>query len=116
MQWPVQIQLVAPTAPYFHSANLLISADCTAYAYGDFHNHFMKNHITLIGCPKLDPVDYTEKLSAIITLNSIQTITMVRMEVPCCGGLEQAVRTAISKSGKTIPLDVITISTNGNIL
>ena len=116
MQWPVQIQLVAPTAPYFHSANLLIAADCTAYAYGDFHNHFMKNHITLIGCPKLDPVDYTEKLSAIITLNSIQTITMVRMEVPCCGGLEQAVRTAISKSGKTIPLDVITISTNGNIL
>lgn len=115
-QWPVQIQLVAPTAPYFHNANLLIAADCTAYAYGNFHNDFMKNRITLIGCPKLDPVDYTEKLSTIINQNQIQTITMVRMEVPCCGGLEQAVRIALSQSGKNIPLEVITISTQGEII
>ncbi len=115
-QWPVQIQLISPNAPYFQDADLLIAADCTAYAYGDFHNHFIKNRITLVGCPKLDPVDYTEKLLAIIKLNNIKTITMVRMQVPCCGGLEQATRTALVQSGKSIPLEVITISTRGEII
>lgn len=115
-QWPVQIQLAAPNAPYFQNAHLLVAADCTAYAYGDFHNRFIKNRITLVGCPKLDPVDYTEKLLAIMKWNTIQTVTMVRMQVPCCGGLERAVRTAIAESGKDIPLEVVTISTHGDII
>ncbi|MCI6676859.1 MAG: 4Fe-4S binding protein [Clostridiales bacterium] len=115
-QWPVQIQLAAPNAPYFQNAHLLVAADCTAYAYGDFHNRFIKNRITLVGCPKLDPVDYTEKLLAIMKWNTIQTVTMVRMQVPCCGGLERAVRTAIAESGKDIPLEVVTISTQGDII
>ena len=115
-QWPVQIQLVAPNAPYFQDADLLIAADCTAYAYGDFHNRFIKNRITLVGCPKLDPIDYTEKLLTILKLNNIKTITMVRMQVPCCGGLEYATRNALSQSGKSIPLEVVTISTQGIII
>lgn len=115
-QWPVQIQLVAPQAPYFDGANLLVAADCTAYAYGDFHNRFIKNRITVIGCPKLDPVDYTEKLTAILRHNDIKSLTIVRMEVPCCGGLEHAAKTALQQSGKFIPLQVVTISTDGRIL
>jgi NAD-dependent dihydropyrimidine dehydrogenase PreA subunit len=114
-QWPVQIQLVPVNAPYFNDANLLIAADCTAYAYGDFHQ-FMKNKITLIGCPKLDEVDYSEKLTQILTLNSLQSITVVRMEVPCCGGIVNAVKAALAKSGKLIPWRVVTISTDGEIL
>ncbi len=115
-QWPVQIQLVAPNAPYFDGANLLVAADCTAYAYGDFHNRFIKNRITLIGCPKLDSVDYTDKLTDILRHNDIKSLTIVRMEVPCCGGLEQAAKTALQQSGKFIPWQVVTISTDGRIL
>lgn len=116
MQWPVQIKLVPVNAPYFNNAKLLIAADCTAYAYGDFHNRFIKNHIALIGCPKLDEGDYSEKLSEIIKNNTIKSITVVRMEVPCCGGIERAVIQALQNSGKMIPWQVITISTNGKIL
>lgn len=115
-QWPVQIKLVPPTAPYFSGAKLLIAADCTAYAYANFHNEFMRGHVTLIGCPKLDDVDYSEKLTEIIRLNDIQSVTIVRMEVPCCGGLEYAAKQALQASGKFIPWNVITISTNGIIL
>lgn len=115
-QWPVQIQLVSPQAPYLQNCDLLIAADCTAYAYGDFHSRFIKGRITLVGCPKLDSVDYTEKLTAILALNTIQSVTMVRMEVPCCGGLEHAVRQAVKNSGKSIPLEVVTISTSGEML
>lgn len=115
-QWPVQIKLVPVNAPYFHEAKLLIAADCTAYAYANFHKDFMKNHITLVGCPKLDSVDYSEKLTDIIKANEIQSVTIVRMEVPCCGGLEQAARTALQTSGKFIPWQVVTISTEGTIL
>ncbi len=115
-QWPVQIQLAAPNAPYFDGANLLVAADCTAYAYGDFHNRFIKNRITLIGCPKLDSVDYTDKLTAILRHNDIKSLTIVRMEVPCCGGLEHAAKTALQQSGKFIPWQVVTISTDGRIL
>ena len=115
-QWPVQIKLVPVNAPYFDGANLLISADCAAYAYGNFHREFMKNKVTLIGCPKLDEVDYSEKLTAIIKGNEIKSVTVVRMEVPCCGGIENAVKTALSASGKMIPWQVVTISTNGEIL
>ncbi len=115
-QWPVQIKLVPTSAPYFHKANLLVAADCTAFSYGDFHNKFMKNKITLIGCPKLDEGDYSEKLTAILKLNDIKSITVVRMEVPCCGGIEHAVKTALQNSGKMIPWQVVTISTDGNIL
>lgn len=115
-QWPVQIKLVPVNAPYFADANLLIAADCTAYAYGDFHAGFMKNRITLIGCPKLDEVDYSEKLTAIIRNNSIKSVTIVRMEVPCCGGLEYAAKKALQDSGKFIPWQVVTISTDGRIL
>ena len=97
-------------------ADLLIAADCTAYAYGDFHNTFIKNSITLIGCPKLDSVDYSDKLTQIIAGNNIQSVTIVRMEVPCCGGMEHAVRHALQASGKCIPLQVVTISTDGMIL
>lgn len=114
-QWPVQIQLVPPNAPYFQNANLLIAADCTAYAYGDFHT-FMKNKITLIGCPKLDEVDYSEKLTQILSMNQLNSITVIRMEVPCCGGIVQAVKTALTNSGKMIPWRVITIGTDGTIL
>ena len=116
MQWPCQIKLVPVHAPYFENANLLIAADCTAYAYGNFHNDFMRSHITLIGCPKLDEGDYTDKLTAIIRNNNIKSVKIARMEVPCCGGLEQAVKRALQSSGKFIPWQVITISTDGKIL
>lgn len=114
-QWPVQIQLVAPHAGYFQDANLLIAADCTAYAYGDFHQ-FMKNKITLIGCPKLDDTDYSEKLTQILTMNNIKSVTVIRMEVPCCGGIVHSVKTALSNSNKMIPWRVITIGTDGTII
>jgi ferredoxin len=116
LQWPVQIKLVPVNAPYFNDANLLIAADCSAYAYGNFHSRFMKNRITLIGCPKLDEVDYSEKLTEIIKNNNIKSVTVVRMEVPCCGGIENAVKTALKESGKFIPWQVVTISTDGEIL
>lgn len=115
-QWPVQIKLVPINAPYFDGADLLIAADCTAYAYGDFHNEFIKNRITLIGCPKLDDVDYTEKLTEIIRNNNIKSLTIVRMEVPCCSGIEHAAKTALQNSGKFIPWQVHVISTDGKIL
>ena len=115
-QWPCQIKLVPVHAPYFDGANLLIAADCTAYAYGNFHNDFIRNHITLIGCPKLDEGDYTEKLTAIIAGNNIRSVKIVRMEVPCCGGIEMAVKRALQASGKFIPWQVVTISTDGKIL
>lgn len=115
-QWPVQIKLAPINAPYFTDANLLIAADCTAYAYGDFHNKFIKNKVTLIGCPKLDEGDYSEKLTAIIKKNSIKSITVVKMEVPCCGGIENAVKRALQNSGKFISWQVVTISTDGKIL
>ena len=115
-QWPCQIKLVAVNAPYFDQADLLIAADCTAYAYARMHENFMKGRITLIGCPKLDMVDYHEKLAQIFTSHEIRSITLVRMEVPCCGGLEQAAKKAIEESGKVIPLQVATISISGNLL
>ena len=115
-QWPVQIRLVPINAPYFSGAKLLIAADCTAYAYAAFHERFIKGHITLIGCPKLDSVDYSEKLTEIIRSNDIKSITVVRMEVPCCGGLEHAAVTALKNSGKFIPWQVVTISADGRIL
>lgn len=115
-QWPVQIKLVSVNASYFENANLLISADCAAYAYGDFHNEFIRNKVTLIGCPKLDEGDYSEKLTAIISGNNIKSVTVVRMEVPCCGGIENAVKTALQNSGKMIPWQVVTISTDGRVL
>ena len=114
-QWPVQIQLVPVRAPYFEGANLLIAADCTAYAYGDFHSQFIRNRVTLVGCAKLDPVDYTEKLTEIIRNNAIKSVTIVRMEVPCCGGLERAAVTALKNSGKFLPWQVVTITTDGRI-
>ncbi|NCA92517.1 4Fe-4S dicluster domain-containing protein [bacterium] len=116
MQWPVQIKLAPVNAPYFTDANLLVAADCTAYAYGDFHNRFIKNKVTLIGCPKLDEGDYSEKLTAIIKNNSIKSVTVVRMEVPCCGGIENAVKRALQNSGKFIPWQVVTITTDGKII
>ena len=116
MQWPCQIKLVPTNAPYFDGANLLIAADCTAYAYGNFHNEFMRNHITLIGCPKLDAIDYTEKLSAIISENDVKSIKVLRMEVPCCSGIENAVKRALMASGKFIPWQIVTVSTDGKIL
>ena len=115
-QWPVQIKLVPVNAPYFNGAKLLIAADCTAYAYAAFHERFIKGHITLVGCPKLDGVDYSEKLTEVIRKNDIRSVTVVRMEVPCCGGLENAAKTALQKSGKFIPWQVVTISTDGRIL
>jgi hypothetical protein len=114
--FPVQIKLVPPNAPYFDGADLLIAADCTAYSYGNFHNDFMKNRVTLIGCPKLDAVNYAEKLSLIFRDNNIRTITVARMTVPCCGGLSYAVKTAIENSGKDIPLHIVTISPDGQII
>lgn len=116
MQWPVQMKLVPVQAPYFENANLLVAADCTAYAYGAFHNQFMKNRITLIGCPKLDEGGYAEKLTEILKRNRIKSVTIVRMEVPCCGGLENAVKQALADCGKLIPWSVHIISTDGRIL
>ncbi len=114
-QWPVQIRLVPAQTPYFDGAALLIAADCTAYAYGNFHNDFIRDHITLIGCPKLDDVDYTEKLTQILTDNDIRSVTIVRMEVPCCGGLESAAKNALRASGKFIPWRVVTVMTDGRL-
>ncbi len=115
-QWPVQIKLIPTRAPYFDGAHLLVAADCTAYAYAGFHEKFIRNRITLIGCPKLDSIDYSEKLTEIIRSNDIQSVTIVRMEVPCCGGLEMAARKAIQDSGKFLPWQVYTISLDGNII
>lgn len=115
-QWPVQIKLAPVNAPYFENADLLIAADCTAYAYGRFHEDFMKNRITLIGCPKLDEGDYAEKLTQIIANNDIKSLTIVRMQVPCCGGIENAAKRALQASGKFIPWQVVIISTDGRIL
>ena len=115
-QWPVQIKLVPVNAPYFDGANLLVAADCTAYAYGNFHNEFIRGRITLIGCPKLDEGDYTEKLTAIIKNNDIKSVTVVRMEVPCCGGIENAVKRALMASGKFIPWRVVTVTTDGRLV
>ena len=115
-QWPIQIQLTPANAPYFDGADLLIAADCTAFAYADFAKEIQKGKVTLIGCPKLDPVDYSEKLTAILEQNDIKSVTIVRMEVPCCGGLQNAAVTAMKKSGKFIPWQVITVSLEGEIL
>ncbi|MBG0766070.1 ATP-binding protein [Sphaerochaeta halotolerans] len=115
-QWPVQIKLAAPNAGFFNDCDLLIAADCAAYAYGDFHNTFIKNRVTLIGCPKLDAGDYAEKLTEIFQNHEIRSVTVARMEVPCCGGLDGAVKRAIAASGKIIPLAVVTLSTEGEIL
>ena len=109
----MQIKLVPVKAPYFEGANLLVAADCTAYAYGNFHEDFIKNKVTVIGCPKLDDVDYTDKLTQIIRLNDIKSVTVVRMEVPCCGGIEHAVKQALMASGKFIPWQVVVIGTDG---
>ena len=114
-QWPVQIKLVPTNASYLKNASLLIAADCTAYAYGNFHNKFMKNKVTLIGCPKLDEVDYAEKLTEILKENDIKNIVVTRMEVPCCGGIVNAVKTALQNSGKMIPWQIVTISVDGEI-
>ncbi|MGN0413110.1 MAG: ATP-binding protein [Lachnospiraceae bacterium] len=114
--WPVQIKLAPVQAPYFEGAKLLIAADCTAYAYANFHQEFIKGKVALIGCPKLDSIDYSEKLTEIIRQNDIQSATIVRMEVPCCGGLEMAARKALQASGKFIPWQVVTISIDGKIL
>lgn len=115
-QWPVQIKLVPVNAPYFKNARLLIAADCTAYAYADFHRRFIRNHVTLIGCPKLDMTDYSEKLAEILKHNDIRSVTVTRMEVPCCGGIELAVKKALQESGKMIPWQIVTISAGGEIL
>ena len=115
-QWPVQIKLAPIKAPYFDGCKLLIAADCTAFAYGNFHNDFISGHITLVGCPKLDMVDYSEKLTEIKKQNNIKSVKVVRMEVPCCGGIENAVKTALMSSGKFIPWSVVTITTDGKIL
>ena len=115
-QWPCQIKLVPETAPFFSGAKLLIAADCTAYAYASFHEDFMKGRVTLIGCPKLDSVDYSEKLGRILAANDIRSVTVLRMEVPCCGGLEYAVKKALQAAGKILPWQVITISIDGKIL
>ena len=114
--WPVQIKLVPVQAPYFDGANLLICADCAAYAYGNFHAEYMKNRITIIGCPKLDEVDYSEKLTAILSMNNIKSVTIARMEVPCCGGIEHAAKEALKNCQKMIPWQVVTISTDGRVL
>lgn len=115
-QWPVQIKLAPVNAPYFDGAKLLIAADCTAYAYGDFHRKFMKDHVTLVGCPKLDSVDYSEKLTEIIRQNNIKSVHIVRMTVPCCGGMENAVKQALKESGKIIPWHLTIISPQGEIV
>ncbi len=115
-QWPVQIKLVPVTAPWLDGADVLIAADCTAYAYGNFHQDFIRNRVTLVGCPKLDGMDYSEKIAAIFAANAIVGITLTRMLVPCCGGLEVAVKKAIAASGKRIPLRIVTISPDGEIV
>ena len=115
-QWPCQIKLAPIRAPYFEGAKLLIAADCSAFACGSFHERFMRGKVTLIGCPKLDGVDYSEKLAEILRQNDIESVQVVRMEVPCCGGLEHAAKTALQNSGKFIPWQVVTISTDGRIL
>lgn len=114
--FPIQIKLAPPNAPYFDGADLLIAADCTAYSYGNFHNDFMKNRVTLIGCPKLDSVDYSQKLTQILSMNNIRSVTLTRMTVPCCGGLAFAVKNAIQSSGKDIVLNIVTISPDGKII
>ncbi len=114
--WPAQIKLAPVNAPYFDGADLLIAADCTAYAYGNFHNDFIKDSVTLIGCPKLDAINYSEKLTEIFRQNNIKSVVVTRMEVPCCGGMELAVRRALEASGKDIPFSVVTISLDGRIL
>lgn len=116
LNWPVQIKLAPIQAPYFEGAHLLIAADCSAYAYAAFHRDFVTGKITLIGCPKLDSIDYSEKLTQILTCNSIASVTVVRMEVPCCGGMEYAVKKAIENSGKFIPRQIITVGIKGKIL
>lgn len=115
-QWPVQIKLAPVNAPYFQNASLLVAADCTAYAYARFHEDFMKGKVTLIGCPKLDAIDYSEKLTEILHQNEIESVTVIRMEVPCCGGLEHAVKKALQGSGKDLPWQVVTISIDGKLL
>ena len=115
-QWPCQIKLIPVNAPYFNGADLLIAADCTAYAYAGMHKEFMQGRITVIGCPKLDQIDYSEKLGAILDCNDIKSITLVRMEVPCCGGLEMAAKRALQQCGKEIPFRVVTISLDGHII
>lgn len=115
-QWPCQIKLLPTQAPFYDGAKLLIAADCTAYAYANMHEDFMKGKITLIGCPKLDDIDYSEKLTEIIASNDIKSVTIVRMEVPCCGGLQRAAENALRNSGKFIPWQVVTISRDGRIL
>ena len=115
-QWPVQIKLMPVRAPYYQGADLLVAADCTAYAYGNFHQEFMKDHITIIGCPKLDEIDYRDKLAQILSANDIRSLTITRMEVPCCGGLENAAKSALLASGKQIPCRVVTFSADGRIL
>ena len=115
-QWPVQIQLVSPVAAYFENADILVAADCAAYAYGNFHDKFIKGRVTLIGCPKLDTMDYTEKLAEIFQQNDIRSVVVTRMQVPCCGGLERAVKEAVKRSGKNIPVQVFTLSADGSIL
>ncbi len=114
--WPVQIKLVNPRAPYLQNAALLVAADCTAFAFADIHRRFMRNKVTLIGCPKLDEGDYAEKLTAILQANEIKSVTVLRMEVPCCGGIATAVQRALQASGKMIPWQVVTIGTDGTIL
>jgi len=114
--WPVQIKLIPVNAPYFNGADLLIAADCTAFAYGNFHDRFMKGKVTLVGCPKLDGVNYAEKLAAIFANNDIRSITVVRMQVPCCGGLPFAVKTALEASGKDIPAETVILTPDGRIL
>ncbi|MBO5891346.1 MAG: 4Fe-4S binding protein [Oscillospiraceae bacterium] len=115
-QWPVQIKLAPMQAPWFHGADLLVAADCTAYAYANFHQDFIKGHVTLIGCPKLDAIDYSMKLFRILENNDIRSVTMVRMEVPCCGGIEYAVKKAVQDCGKQIPCNVVVISTDGKVI
>ena len=114
--FPVQIKLLPSNAPYFDGADLLIAADCTAYSYGNFHHDFMRDKVTMIGCPKLDAVNYSEKLTQLFKYNDIHSITVTRMTVPCCGGLSYAVKTAIENSGKNIPLHIVTISPDGKII
>jgi ferredoxin len=115
-QWPIQIKLVPPDAPYFKNANLLVAADCAAYAYAGFYSEYVKSRVTVIGCPKLDSGDYSEKLGEILKRNDIKSVTIARMEVPCCGGIENAVKTALKNCGKMIPWQIVTISIDGRIL
>ena len=116
MQWPVQIKLLPVKAPYYQDADLLIAADCTAYAYAAFHAQFIRGRITLVGCPKLDAVDYAEKLTAILRENEVRSVLVTRMQVPCCGGLERAVLAAIAENGKCIPWRIVTIAADGTIV